>query len=126
MATKSKRTGHASSTSFKPGTRANPNGRPPTEVSVVGQLKIQLKQAVREGELDPEDYEQKLDFLTAYTKKLLKTAAKTTDPTQVLSYWKEFRNTVDGMPTAHVDHTTLGEKLPTPLLGSIATEASED
>ena len=91
---------------FKPGNNANPKGRPKREWTWAGLYQKAVEEKAKEGKGKVKD---------SIARKL----AELADRGDVVAI-KELANRMDGMPTQAVDHTTKGEKLPTPIYGGKA------
>lgn len=106
MPIKAKRTGHASSTSFKKGQRANPLGRPLNELSFSLNLKRKLA-----SEYTSEEYEEAVAYVDAITDQVMRIASDpTTEPALKLAYIKEIADRTEGRPTQRQELTGAGGK----------------
>ncbi len=116
MPTKAKRTGHATRTSFKKGDRANPLGRPVTELSFTAQFKRKLAE-----QYTGEEYTEAVSNIEAMTDDFMKQywLAKTVQDKAVVL--DRFADRTEGKPQQKVDHTTKGDKI-IPILGGLSID----
>lgn len=98
---------------IKPGFSGNLNGKPKGAKSMTTRVREALEEyATEQGESKKTYYQQLI-------KTVLEKALVDKDPQMIKLMW----NYMDGMPAQSVDLTSGNEKLPTPILGFITTNA---
>lgn len=76
---------------FKPGVSGNPNGKPPGSISITAKIKKELE-TIPEG--------QKITYLDALVKKILKKAIADEDHQMIKTIWEH----IDGSPRQTTEH----------------------
>lgn len=129
MAVKAKTNAKPRGKSFTAGNAAAVgHGAPVKEMRISTWIEKELDAVLgtqKEKELGHE-YQAEVSRRQALARKLVNMALHKSNEMTSMAAIREVLDRTEGKPQQKVDHTTLGEKMPTPLLGSIPTEASED
>jgi hypothetical protein len=119
MATKAK-----TAASYKKGQSGNPAGALPTELRFESAFKRVLSKALDAKTV--EEYDGALNRMDRLAERAIRILEKTENEAVFFAGLDRIADRTEGKPQQKVDHTTLGEKLPTPILAGLSTTEESD